>query len=85
MIDTQAPPSSTAYGAPKLRRFEISSGKESRKAIIAVSTHAPVGRASTRAVPRTEAQIRTRAEALAREYFGVKWPIKVTPIDEVDV
>ena len=82
MIDTQGPPPNPYTAAPTLRRFKISAGPETRSAVIAVSSHAPIGRASTRLVPRTEAQIRSRAEALARDYFGVKWAIKVEPIDE---
>jgi hypothetical protein len=82
VIDTQAPPPPQAIGEPTLRRFRISAGPETRSAIIAVSSHAPIGRGSTRLVPRTEAQIRSRAEALARDYFGVKWAIKVEPIEE---
>jgi hypothetical protein len=85
MIDTQAPPPVPRNPEPKLRRFKISIGPETRSAVIAVSSHAPIGRDSTRLVPRTEAQIRSRAEALARDYFGVKWAIKVIPIDEGDV
>ncbi len=81
MIDTQGPLPTQTIGEPKLRRFRISAGPETRSAIIAVSSHAPIGRASSRLVPRTEAQIRSRAEALARDYFGVKWAIKVEPID----
>jgi len=83
VIDTQAPLPPPSMPEPKLRRFKISAGPETRSAIIAVSSHAPIGRASTRLVPRTEAQIRSRAEALARDYFGVKWAIQVEPIEEV--
>ena len=82
MIDTQAPPTNPYAAEPTLRRFKISADPETRSAVIAVSSHAPIGRDSTRLVPRTEAQIRSRAEALARDYFGVKWAIKVEPIDE---
>ena len=80
MIDTQMPPPSDVNQEPKLLRFNISAG--TRTAIIAVSSHAPIGRASTRLVPRTQAQICSRADALARDYFGVKWAIKVTPVDD---
>jgi hypothetical protein len=82
MIDTQMPPPSDVNQEPKLLRFNISAGPGTRTAIIAVSSHAPIGRASTRLVPRTQAQIRSRADALARDYFGVKWAIKVTPVDD---
>jgi hypothetical protein len=82
VIDTQAPLPPPSMPEPKLRRFKISAGPETRSAIIAVSSHAPIGRASTRLVPRNEAQIRSRAEALARDYFGVKWAIQVEPIEE---
>ena len=81
MIDTQAPLPPPSIPEPTLRRFKISAGPETRSAIIAGSSHAPIGRASTRLVPRTEAQIRSRAEALARDYYGVKWAIKVEPLD----
>ncbi len=82
MIDTQAPLPPPSIPEPTLRRFKISAGPETRSAIIAVSSHAPIGRASTRLVPRTEAQIRSRAEALARDYYGVKWAIRVEPIED---
>ena len=84
MIDTQSPLPNAGYPKPKLRRFRISAGPDIRSAEIAVSSHAPIGRDSTRLVPRTEAQIRSRADALARDYFGVKWAIKVTPIEDED-
>jgi hypothetical protein len=82
VIDTQAPLPPPSIPEPTLRRFKISAGPETRSAIIAVSSHAPIGRASTRLVPRTEAQIRSRAEALARDYYGVKWAIRVEPIED---
>ena len=82
MIDTQAPLPPPSTSEPTLRRFKISAGPETRSAIIAVSSHAPIGRASSRLVPRTEAQIRSRAEALARDYYGVKWAIRVEPIED---
>ena len=75
-------PSSYMNQVPKLLCVNISAGPGTRTAIIALSSHAPMGRTSTRLVPRTQAQIRSRADALVRYYFGVKWTIKVAPIDD---
>ena len=71
--------------APKLLRFQVSAGPETKPAIVAVCSHTPVGQHSDRLVPRTKGQINNRAQALGRDYFGVKWAVSVKLIDEVEI
>lgn len=72
----------------RLLRFRVQSGRHTRPAVVAVCSHA-TGRArhgplAERLVPRSDGEIRARAQALGREYFGTSWSVSVTLLDEPD-